>query len=397
TLEMDNHSDDGVSANCKITILQSLLLKKGKLKTADTITVLNDAGDAIGYYSRASYVVGNLQRKIKSRTDERYFFPVGQEGRTSYFPASVDVFSMEGTKFITAAFRPLERYIQSHLNTRDSEMNYDYIAPEGMWTISPDREPAGGWFDLRLWISGMSGLQDNLFAILKRPAGAAPREWTASFGEMSPFGGEGRELADGYALKKYCTSFSEYAIGGTGRGIPIELLNFNATLGNGVVSLQWSTASETNNAFFTVEKSNGADFMEVAKISGSGNSSVEKNYTAVDDKPYTGISYYRLKQTDFDGNSKYSEVISVNNISAKTQMAFFPNPSEGVFKLKFFSPVPKVDLVIYSQQGTASFSKSFSSTAEVILSLKKELLPGIYYMQVSTGSEDFTIQKIVIE
>jgi len=395
-LEIDN-TGKGVSFGCSMNVLNELILKNGNLITEDTVWVLNDDEDALKIYSEKSHVAGKLTRKINPASGEKYFFPVGLGEVKKYFPARIDVHSLHGTRFITVSFSALERCIQSYVDTRDPEMNYDYLAPEGMWTITPDAEPDGGWYDLHLWLSNMSGLQDNLFAILKRPAGAGPRDWTAAFGEKSAFGGEGRKLADGYALKKYCTSFSELAIGGTGEGIPVELLHFDARLDNSAVHLSWSTATETDNAFFVVEKSNGTDFREVATITAGGNSSVQKNYSAVDEKPFTGVSYYRLKQTDFSGSSEYSDIVSVNNEGAESQMVFFPNPSEGTFRIHFLSPVQNVDAVVYNQHGAICFSKSFGGSRLIEMNLKEELPSGIYYMQISTSSGDISIQKCVIE
>jgi hypothetical protein len=99
--------------------------------------------------------------------------------------------------------------------------------------------------------------------------------------------------------------------------LPVKLLNFNAEQNASVVDLDWTTATETNNAYFTVEKSqNSTDFISIAKMDGAGNSSFNKYYSVVDDAPYTGLSYYRLKQTDYDGNYTYSDIVPVNYVPA---------------------------------------------------------------------------------
>ena len=96
--------------------------------------------------------------------------------------------------------------------------------------------------------------------------------------------------------------------------LPIELLSFTAVLNaNKKVDLNWSTATETNNDFFTVEKTKDGDtFEQVAIVDGAGNSSVTLYYTSLDPNPYLGKSYYRLKQTDFNGEYKYSDLIEVD-------------------------------------------------------------------------------------
>jgi len=94
--------------------------------------------------------------------------------------------------------------------------------------------------------------------------------------------------------------------------LPIELISFDAKCNNGKVFTAWETATETNNEYFTLEKSrDGINFQNVTTVKGAGNSSRKLSYNSTDNESYSGISYYRLKQTDFDGKYTYSKVVSV--------------------------------------------------------------------------------------
>jgi len=96
--------------------------------------------------------------------------------------------------------------------------------------------------------------------------------------------------------------------------LPIELLYFKGVKDNLSNRLFWSTASESNNDFFTVEKSiDGIDWEIVDRQSGAGNSSVQLNYYTLDQSVESLINYYKLKQTDYDGRFKYSDIISIDN------------------------------------------------------------------------------------
>lgn len=398
-LGINNRSEEGVSVSGNVRIYNRLHLAQGYLVASDTVMLLNVHPEAISGYSGSGYVAGKLQRRISSEDGVVYYFPVGTGGRLNYYPARIDVYTLSGTQTLTVSFEEQAHEASTRVHARGSEFVYDYLAGEGVWIVTPDIEPAAGWYDIRLSLENSSGLADNLFGIVKRPKGASSEAWTADFGTESVFGGEGRKLADGYALKKYCTSFSEFRLAGGGTAIPIELLDFKAELVEGKVRLGWSTASEIQNDFFTIEKSNGTDFKEVAKVEGNGNSSVLKTYSAVDEKPFTGISYYRLKQTDYNGKTEYSDVVSVKN-AAENQLVVFPNPSEGSVKLKFSSMLPKVDVIVYNQHGSVSFNKTYltQGTASILdVQLKEELAPGVYYMQVSANGEDMLIQQIVIQ
>jgi len=94
--------------------------------------------------------------------------------------------------------------------------------------------------------------------------------------------------------------------------LPIELISFTARVEEPWVRLDWATASERNNDYFTIERSaDGEHFTDIHEEMGAGNSQQVLNYLTFDREPLTGLSYYRLRQTDFDGTSVRSEVVSV--------------------------------------------------------------------------------------
>ena len=96
--------------------------------------------------------------------------------------------------------------------------------------------------------------------------------------------------------------------------LPIELLYFKGDVYERYNHLTWSTASETNNDYFNIEKTqDGVVFYNIAKINGAGNSSTQNYYEYDDYELKNNITYYRLKQTDYDGKFKYHDMISVDN------------------------------------------------------------------------------------
>ncbi len=95
--------------------------------------------------------------------------------------------------------------------------------------------------------------------------------------------------------------------------LPIELISFTAKVIDNKVDLTWATSTEINNDYFSVEKSkDNNNFETIEKVDGAGNSFYTIVYKCIDSLPYNGVSYYRLKQTDYDGNESYSDVVSVN-------------------------------------------------------------------------------------
>ncbi|MDB5268658.1 MAG: hypothetical protein JWP58_1698 [Hymenobacter sp.] len=112
------------------------------------------------------------------------------------------------------------------------------------------------------------------------------------------------------------------------RPLPVELTSFTAEAANGKVELRWRTASERNSAQFVVERSaTGEAFSAVRDVAAQGNSTTATNYATTDAAPLAGLSYYRLRQTDLDGSTEYSPVVTVSRKAGYESFSFYPNPA----------------------------------------------------------------------
>jgi len=122
-------------------------------------------------------------------------------------------------------------------------------------------------------------------------------------------------------------NYSPWALADVAAALPIELVDFSAIPGNNVIELYWATEKEVNNDYFTLERStNDLEFEERAVVQGAGNSNELIHYGFVDDSPLPGRSYYRLKQTDFDGTFTYSKVVTVSRQGTDDAFQAYPNP-----------------------------------------------------------------------
>ncbi|MEQ9442713.1 MAG: DUF2341 domain-containing protein [Cyclobacteriaceae bacterium] len=113
--------------------------------------------------------------------------------------------------------------------------------------------------------------------------------------------------------------------------LPVNLINFKAyPVDDQNVMITWQTVSETDNDFFTVERSkNGADWESLTKVAGAGNSSSLRSYQVSDDNPYGGASYYRLRQTDYDGQYTLSPAVRIQITGMDdVGILIYPNPAE---------------------------------------------------------------------
>ncbi|HEV7231630.1 MAG TPA: arabinofuranosidase catalytic domain-containing protein [Bacteroidia bacterium] len=180
--------------------------------------------------------------------------------------------------------------------------------------------------------------------------------------------------------------------------LPIELLSFHADVCEDQVCLSWKTASETNNRFFTVEKTkDGINFVPVKNITGSGNSSQVMNYASEDPDPYDGVSYYRLKQTDFNGKTSYAGLAEVQfDASLQSRFFLYPNPNKGVIQVNY-----KLDagdngmLNIYNLQGVLLQSIPLLSEQQSA-SFSLDLKPGLYFCKYLVHDTVIRSQKMVV-
>jgi len=111
-------------------------------------------------------------------------------------------------------------------------------------------------------------------------------------------------------------NFIPWSISNNNQPLPVELLSFNADVVKNKVRLSWITASEINNDYFTVERTDPSDmdnFDFIAKVNSyMNNSTMMLSYEAWDNNPLPGLQYYRLKQTDLDGQFSYSDLVAVD-------------------------------------------------------------------------------------
>lgn len=111
--------------------------------------------------------------------------------------------------------------------------------------------------------------------------------------------------------------------------LPVQLKSFTAEVRDDRVELNWTTESEVDNDYFTVQRTSDAEkFYDVIRVAGQGNSAELKNYSADDNAPLPGRWYYRLRQTDFGGGTSYSKLVAVDVPESVARQAY-PNPGTG--------------------------------------------------------------------
>lgn len=408
---MINNTATELTLTDNLTLDNQLTLTNGVITTGlRRVTMNSSAANALVSFSNQSFINGNFRRYFASNLDT-YTFPVGNgTDVTNYYRADILNGNLTGIDYIDARFIPLQNHSNGDLNVWDiwqhGALPFYEVNAAGVWELEPNAQPSSGKYNVKLYTENIAGLRDYEFAPLKRPAGSlTAADWSTGGGDMNNYSGDCRTVASGCAIRFRLTSFSEFGIGGgnhLGEGLPIELTKFQAQPINGTVSLDWTTATETNNNYFSIERSeNAIDFHQIGVLAGAGNSSTVKNYNFIDEQPLKSTSYYRLKQVDLDGSFSYSDIAVVKISDAKFitgVVSVGPNPVQNNMININFSHIEEN---IHARLEISDLSgKILSKKILQIDNIKQTialdgLAKGVYLMQIHSGDSS-SVHRVII-
>ncbi len=181
---------------------------------------------------------------------------------------------------------------------------------------------------------------------------------TGTFGNGSTVTGSGAVVVSG-STSGAGTVFGTNT-GCTNCSLPISLLFFTASYNNDAVALSWATGTEINNSYFTIDRSvDGVSYTTIDSVKGAGNSTAVLNYSAIDYTAGAGINYYRLKQTDYDGNSTYPGMAIVSVDKPAIGITLIPNPAKNFCAISFASnSIENFSLSVYDCTGRQVITKN---------------------------------------
>ncbi len=185
--------------------------------------------------------------------------------------------------------------------------------------------------------------------------------------------------------------------------LPVELTSFTATKENNIILLKWSTASEIDNDYFCIERSTDeTTYQEIGKIKGNGNSTAKHDYHFVDSYPLTGISYYRLRQIDFNG---IQEIFKPVSVSMNAKLASFringisPNPFKETFMLTYTTDnqLP-INIQVTTLNGQLVYQEKLSPSEGINqyqFDHADHLKSGLYFITIKRDGADPVSLKII--
>lgn len=304
-------------------VTDSLKLFLGKLDLSGYELSLGTASQnaVISGASSNSYIIGwngspngSIIHRVNALTSS-YDFPIGDE--SEFTPATLTLNNADLP--LTDAVLKGSLRAESHPNLGTST---NYISR--YWKVEAENIQNPDYDIEYVYAPGdPAGPEEDLW-----PAKYNTNGWQTPVGSgsLAQIGTGGVNPAQRKLTWSGLIDFSEFTALGNGSPLPVELIHFDAVPENQVVNLNWTTASELNNDYFLVQRSRDLNTTEtIATVRGKGNSTQLNNYASVDASPYTGVSYYRLKQIDFNGDFEYSEWVAV-----------YLNP-EKVLEIRFIS------------------------------------------------------------
>ncbi len=201
------------------------------------------------------------------------------------------------------------------------------------------------------------------------------------------------------------SSFDSAAICGpisTCGSLPVKLISFNAQSSGNAVLLNWKTASELNNSHFDVQRSLDFKTWEtIGQVKGNGTSYVINSYNYLDPNPFKPLTYYRLKQNDYDGMFEYSPVKMLKSQWADEIINLFPNPAKESITVSFNTPEQgdQLNFLVTDIAGRVLIKKTVDAKPNSIFNESidiSELDNGIYHIHIENDFMQKTVKFIKI-
>jgi hypothetical protein len=384
-----NKPSGNVILDTDVNIFTNLTMTNGLVNSFAGKTFVMQNGSSSNLGSTASYVNGPIRYIHANTVAVALNLPIGKGA--AYRPAILNTTHTDASSVT---------YTAEVINSSAQALSYsmpptiNLVSKVRYWQI--DRDAIGNLLGAQL--SAFYDADDGV----TNPANLSLAKTIGAGTSWNDIGGTGSAAVTGSITSTTFTTFGKFALANKIAGtnpLPIELLKFEAFPINKSVILNWQTATEKNNRYFTVERSSeGVLFEEVAVVEAFGNSNELRNYEIVDQTPYENVSYYRLKQTDADGTNKTFKVIAVD-ITPKNSFEILPNPSDGEFEIVMKnSPKGIIEVMIRDFKGSiVSHEKIILDRNQKTIKFQQHdnLRKGVYFIDVN-GETDSYRSKLVI-
>lgn len=181
--------------------------------------------------------------------------------------------------------------------------------------------------------------------------------------------------------------------------LPVMFTDVSCEVSLNNIIIRWQTASETNNDYFTIERSdNGADFYPIGTTDGAGNSNSLIDYLYTDYDPLAGINFYRIRQTDYDGKYDFSEIVSI--VYQNSDEGFTIYSDNGTVMVSFDSRIKTyATLSVTDITGRDVIKEDYSINEgkNQLVSRNDNLIAGIYLVYLAEADGNSFVKKCFLK
>ena len=360
--------------------------------------VLSDGYSELGSANNATRCIAAPVKKIG---DDAYTFPLGAGDGVNYNPLAISDPGTDVTAYYQAQYFNTGFGSYSVTQTPNS---MDHVSTKEYWTLEKSASAANVTLQL-FWSTASNSSITNCADLRIAHWSSGISAWENNNDAVTTSGSCSGAGTGNIITNAVVTSYSPFTfgskVGGGLNPLPVELLSFDVKEKNNSVDISWTTASEKNCDFFTVEKSlDETSFESAMSVHGAGTSSVQHAYAVTDHEPYNGISYYRLKQVDFNGSSSYSNFVQVEFNAGENVLNVYPAVSSGDFTVSYSGKKDtEVLLRIQNMLGQELYSEKFITGSRSLvqpINFSGRFPAGIYLVTAS-GDESIHAQRIIIK
>jgi Secretion system C-terminal sorting domain len=388
-----NNTGTGIQLENNITTATTLSMTQGNIDLNNNVFTLGLSAVNSG---SLSYTSGTM---INSGSFTRWFptgiipagsvtglFPMGTSSnyRPFYVSAPVSGPSTGGT--ITVSYTDATTNTSVSISDPPSTV---VVRKDLNWALSTANGLAGGTYNLQAQGTGFGLIgnpSDLRLTLVNSVVGVAGiNAGTVTNPQVNRTGLSVANLTNTFYIGSINTSTSP---------LPVDFISFTVIEVSQSVKLFWQTSMEMNNDNFSVQRSiNGSVWETFQTVPGSGNSDNISSYSATDQNPYPGTSFYRLMQTDFNGTVSYSPVRSIDlkNILA---ISIYPNPAAQFVFIQSVNPAT-MQINLYNSNGQIMNVPLLTGGSTRMLDVS-ELSTGVYFLSISQGDFNET-RKLIIK
>jgi hypothetical protein len=405
------NTGSGLSLNASINVSKILTLTSGRLHTSTTniLTLLNNSTTSAGTALSTSYIDGPLRYQKASSGSSVLNFPIGNGNDCRPVVLTLNhtnnnLYTYQAQLFNSSA--TALNYTLPASVAKVSDIHYYTINRMNSSMVNQPTAELSGNQGIEVFFGANDAVTDGSTLTIVKNTYNAPNAWINIGGNGAPAYNAGASLVGRVASTSgpsSFNSFSTFALGNVVGGmnvLPVTLLSFQASPVADGVALNWSTASEQENSYFTCERSTDASsFSAVTKVlskAPGGNSSSTLTYSSLDASPLEGVSYYRLKQTDIKGQSTYSRTVKVDR-RMQVGLNIYPNPASDIIYISGFKTgSAQATVELYDMSGKIALKKILPVTGGYVTATFN-LPAGIYSVKVSLPDGTSRVQQLLIK